>query len=43
MAKPATEAERFSAFAKKVVSVPKAEIEKREAAYKESAQGSRLS
>ena len=33
MTKP-TEADRFRAFAQQVVSVPKAEIERREAAYR---------
>jgi hypothetical protein len=37
MAKPTNEAfDRFRAFAKKVVSVPKAVIDRREAAYRKS-------
>jgi len=38
-AKPPTEAEAFRAFAQKVVSVPKAVIDRREAAYQKSRKG----
>lgn len=41
--KPTTEADRFRAFAKKVVSVPKAEIDRREKAYQEERKALRKS
>ena len=37
--KPTTEADAFRAFAQKVVSVPKAVIDRREAAYQKSRKG----